>query len=143
MFPYLLILFTVVPALELVLLIEVGRHIGSINTLLVIVLTGILGASLARYQGFLVLNKIQTNLGKGHLPSEELMDGLMILVGGIVLLTPGFATDALGFMLLIPLTRTAIKKLVRKRMEDMIRKGQIVQVNQFQTRDDGYTDIDI
>ena len=143
MFPYMLILFTVIPAFELMLLIEVGSHIGSFNTLLVIILTGVVGASLARFQGFMVLNKIQYNLNHGKLPNDELMDGLMILVGGIVLLTPGFMTDALGFFLLIPVTRTMIKTIVKKRMEAMVKKGQASYTYRSQPKDDGYIDIDI
>lgn len=127
MFPYLLLLFTVVPAVELIILIEVGSYIGSLNTLLLILLTGVVGAALARLQGFIVIRKIQNNLNGGNLPSAELLDGLMILVGGIVLLTPGFVTDALGFVLLIPFTRNIIKRLVRRKMEEMLRNGQIVQ----------------
>ena len=144
MFPYLLLLFTVVPAVELMILIEVGTYIGSLNTILLIVLTGILGASLARLQGFIVIRKIQTSLNAGNLPSAELLDGLMILVGGIVLLTPGFVTDAIGFMLLIPLTRALIKKLVRGKMEDMIRNGQVMHYRSGGPRQkSGYDDIDI
>ena len=120
MFGYLVLLFTVLPAIELVLLIEIGSNIGAGNTLFIIIFTGVLGAYLARLQGFLVLRKIQDSLNQGIMPSAELMDGLMILVGGIVLLTPGFITDAFGFLLLIPLTRTVIKKLFAKKFEDMI-----------------------
>ncbi|MCD4780998.1 MAG: membrane protein FxsA [Candidatus Omnitrophica bacterium] len=129
MFANLVLLFTVVPAIELVLLIKVGSYIGAINTLLIIVFTGVLGAYLARMQGFIVLQKIQKNINKGVMPSEELMDGVMILIGGIVLLTPGFITDFIGFSLLIPLTRLVIKKYLRVHIENMIRRGQIVQVN--------------
>lgn len=148
MFPYLLLLFTIVPAVELVILIEVGSHIGSMNTILVIILTGALGAYLARLQGFIVLRKIQESLNSGNLPSSEVLDGLMILVGGITLLTPGFVTDTIGFLLLIPLTRSVIKKLVRHRMEEMLRKGQIVHFRsgdprQGPRRGPGYDDIDI
>ena len=142
MFPYLLLLFTVVPAIELMILIEVGSHIGSLNTILLILLTGVLGASLARLQGFIVVRKIQTSLNGGNLPSGELLDGLMILVGGITLLTPGFVTDTLGFLLLIPFTRNLIKGLVRHKMEDMLRKGQIVQFrSRGQGGRSGYDDI--
>lgn len=146
MFGILVLLFTVIPAFELVLLIKIGTHIGAINTLMIIILTGILGASLARFQGFLVIRKIQENLNKGIMPSAELIDGLMILVGGIVLLTPGFITDALGFLLLIPLTRSIIKALVKTKFEAMIREGTLVQTTGFsQTRypDDDYNDIDV
>jgi len=115
---YLLLLFTVVPAVELALLIKVGTFIGVSSTLTLIILTGIVGASLAKMQGFLVLSKIQQSLDRGVMPNNELIDGVMILVGGIVLLTPGFITDALGFFLLLPPTRALIKTIVLSRMKD-------------------------
>ena len=143
MFGYLILLFTVLPALELALMIKIGTHIGVANTLLVIILTGVLGASLARLQGFLVLRAIQDNLNQGIMPSAELMDGLMILVGGIVLLTPGFITDTLGFILLIPWTRSVIKRWLARKFEEMIARGQIVTMSTQRRPDDHYDDIDI
>ncbi len=143
MFAPLFLLFTIVPAVELALLIEVGGNIGAANTILIIILTGVLGAYMARLQGFIILSKIQNNLKQGIMPNSELMDGLMVLVGGIVLLTPGFITDALGFVLLFPLTRSIIKKLFKSRFEGMIQKKQGVQFNSFEKKDTHYDDIDI
>lgn len=143
MFPYLIILFTVVPAIELLILIEVGSHIGALNTVLLIILTGVVGASLARMQGFIVLNKIKSSLERGQLPSTELLDGLMILTGGIVLLTPGFVSDAMGILLLIPFTRAIIKLFVQKKMEQMIKTGQAVHIHSRTNAQQNYDDIDI
>lgn len=143
MFGYFILLFTVLPALELALLIKIGSHIGVGSTLLILIFTGILGAYLARLQGFLVFRKIQDNLGRGIMPSVELLDGAMILAGGILLLTPGFITDTLGLCLLIPWTRFLMKKLISKKIEEMIKKGQIVAPAQRQRPNDGYTDINI
>ena len=143
MLGYLILLFTVLPALELALLIKVGTYIGAGNTILVVIVTGVLGAYLARLQGFLVLRRIQANLNRGILPDDQLMDGLMILAGGIALLTPGFITDILGLLLLVPWTRALIKKWCRNKFEDMLRKGQIVTVTPFRHPTDGYDDIDI
>lgn len=146
---YLILLFTIIPAVELAILIKVGTIIGVTNTMLLIIFTGVLGAALARYQGFTVLNSIQNELNRGIMPSHQLIDGLMILVGGIVLLTPGFVTDALGFTLLIPWTRSLIKALVQRKMEQMIREGQVVTFGSWTGEDDsgrgpgGYDDIDI
>ena len=120
MFGYLIILFTVLPAIELAVLINVGSHIGAGNTILLIILTGVAGAYLARLQGFIVFEKIQTQLSSGKMPSEEMIDGLMIFCGGVLLLTPGFITDALGFLLLIPITRNLIKKVIRKKFNKTI-----------------------
>jgi UPF0716 protein FxsA len=143
MFGYLVLLFTIVPAVELWLLIEIGSNIGAGNTILIIILTGVLGAYLARIQGFLVLQKIQNDLNRGHLPNSEMVDGLMILLGGIVLLTPGFITDAFGFILLIPWTRSLIKIWCNRKFEEMIRRGQIVTLTPFSKPGNHYDDIDI
>ena len=143
MFGYLVLLFTILPAIELALLIKIGSNIGVGNTLFIIIFTGILGAYLARLQGFLVLRKIQDDLNRGCMPNDQLTDGLMILVGGIVLLTPGFITDVFGFLLLIPWTRTLIKKWSRKKFEEMIARGQITTFTPLNRTNDHYDDIDI
>jgi UPF0716 protein FxsA len=140
---YFFLLFTVLPALELVLLIKVGSRVGAGNTLLVLICTGILGSYLTRLQGFLILRKIQDSLSRGIMPSVELLDGAMILVGGVLLLTPGFITDILGFCLLIPWTRPLIRKLIRRKFEAMTARGQPAASARRRRPDNGYTDIDI
>lgn len=119
MFIRLLAVFIVIPLIELVILIKVGSYIGLWPTILIVVLTGIVGASLARYQGFIIINKIRSDVASGRVPAKELIDGLLVLIGGIVLLTPGFLTDICGFVLLIPLTRNLIKGFVRSHFEKM------------------------
>ena len=114
-------LFTVVPAIELFLLIKLGSVIGAGNTILLIIVTGVTGAQLARFQGFGVLQRIQLDLEKGVMPTEEMINGVLILVGGILLLTPGIITDILGFLLLVPFSRSLIKALVRSRLKDAVR----------------------
>ena len=131
MFIYLILLFTVLPALELTLLIKVGSHIGVFNTLSIVVLTGVAGAYLARIQGVAAFSKIQSNLNKGNLPSDAMTDGLMIFAGGIVLLTPGLITDSIGFLLLIPWTRALLKTWVSRKFKDMVDRGQVVTVKKF------------
>ena len=126
MFLNLILLFTILPALELAILIRVGANIGASNTILIIILTGVAGAYLARIQGFTVLRNIQKNLEKGNMPTEEMLDGLMIFCGGVVLLTPGFLTDAMGFLLLIPMTRSLIKYWARKKIKQSFQNGSIV-----------------
>ena len=143
MFVYLVLLFTILPAVELALLIKIGSNIGLGNTLFIIIFTGVLGAYLARLQGFLVLQKIQTDLNRGIMPNDQLIDGLMILVGGVVLLTPGFITDTIGFLLLFPWARTLIKKWSRKKFEEMIAREQVVTFTPFNRTDNHYDDIDI
>lgn len=120
MFIRLLVVFTVIPLIELIILVKVGSYIGLWPTILIVVLTGIVGASLARYQGFIIINKIRSDVSSGRVPARELIDGLLVLIGGIVLLTPGFITDICGFFLLIPFTRNLIKGFVRSRFERMV-----------------------
>jgi len=120
MFYRLLLLFTIVPFVELIVLIEVGKQIGTITTLIIIILTGILGASLARAQGFLVMSRIRDDLSIGKIPADALIDGLLILIGAIVLLTPGFLTDIIGFLLLIPVTRATLREPLRRYFKNKI-----------------------
>lgn len=125
MFIRLLILFTLVPILELYVLLEIGSLIGTMATVALIFLTGIAGAYLARVQGFSLVNKIQSEMNQGRVPKGELLDGAMILVGGVLLLTPGFCTDLLGFSLLVPLTRDLYKGFISRWLEKMMTSGQI------------------
>lgn len=125
MFIKLLILFTFIPILEIIVLIEAGRQIGVMSTISLVILTGIAGAFLARSQGFELMMRIQSDLQAGRVPAEELFDGAMILAGGVVLLTPGFCTDLIGFMLLTPVTRSYIKKWLRRWIEKKVARGEI------------------
>jgi len=110
MFFRLLLLFTVVPLVELGLLIQLGRVIGLGPTIAIVLLTGIAGASLARWQGLATLRRVQVEMAAGRVPADALVDGLLILVAGAVLLTPGLLTDTFGFFLLIPPTRAAVRR---------------------------------
>ncbi|MFK5925279.1 MAG: FxsA family protein [Desulfuromusa sp.] len=125
MFIKLLIVFTLVPIIELYVLIEAGRQIGVGATIGMIFITGIAGAYLARSQGFNLINRIQTDLNQGRIPAEEIMDGALILAGGLLLLTPGFCTDLFGFCLLTPITRQFIKPWLKKWLDLKIRRGEI------------------
>ncbi len=116
MFARLLILFTVVPLIELALLIKLGNLIGLWPTILIVIATGVLGAALARSQGTRAVGAIRAELAQGRAPTENLINGLLILVGGVVLLTPGLLTDLLGFSLLVPFTRDWFKKELRNRL---------------------------
>jgi len=122
-FTKLLILFVIVPVTELYILIEVGKKIGSLTIIGVIILTGIIGAYLVKNQGFIILKKIQNDLNEGIMPGDSLIQGAIILVGGILLLTPGFATDILGFVFLIPISRNVVKKYLLKWLKGKIKEG--------------------
>jgi len=125
MFIRLLILFTCIPLLELYVLIEAGRQIGLAATILLVLMTGIAGAWLARTQGIDVLQRIQIQMAQGEMPGPVLMDGVMILVGGLLLLTPGFCTDLLGFTFLVPFTRIFWRDLLASWAKKNIEQGNI------------------
>jgi len=122
-FTKLLILFVIVPVTELYILIEVGKKIGSLTTIGIIILTGIIGAYLVKSQGFMILRKIQNDLNEGIMPGDSLIQGAIILAGGILLLTPGFVTDIVGFIFLIPVSRNIIKKYLLKWLKGKIKEG--------------------
>jgi len=119
------LLFVVVPLLELILLIEVGRWVGLWPTIALVVGTGAAGAALARAQGLKTLWAFQKSSSSGQLPSQALQDGLAILVGGAFLLTPGLLTDLAGFLLLIPPTRRWIQRRVRQALIRRLEDGRI------------------
>ena len=109
--------FTIIPIIEIYLLIEIGSVFGALTAVTLVILTGFLGAFLARMQGLQTLYRIQESLREGRMPSGELLDALLIIIAGLVLLTPGFLTDSAGFLLLIPATRNAIKNWLRRQIE--------------------------
>ena len=109
--------FTIIPIIEIYLLIEIGSMFGALTAVTLVILTGFLGAFLARMQGLQTLYRIQNSLREGRMPSGELLDALLIVIAGLVLLTPGFLTDSAGFLLLIPATRNFIKYWLRRQIE--------------------------
>jgi len=122
-FTKLLILFVIIPVTELYILIEVGKKIGGLTTIGVIILTGIIGTYLVKSQGFMILRKIQNDLNEGIMPGDSLIQGAIILAGGILLLTPGFVTDILGFIFLMPVSRNILKKYLLKWLKGKIKEG--------------------
>ena len=108
----LFLLFTLVPIVELALLIELGSHIGSLTT--VALVSGAAGAALARSQGLLVFQRLRSSIGQGQSPGDALIDGVLILAGGLLLLTPGILTDGLGFSALLPPSRRLIRSALKR-----------------------------
>ncbi|WP_433743616.1 FxsA family protein [Falsibacillus pallidus] len=115
---YLFLFLIIVPALEIWLFILAGSHFGVWSTIGLIILTGILGAYFAKQQGISAIHRVQESLKAGRAPGDAIIDGVCILAGAIFLITPGFITDTIGFLLLIPASRGFIKpfilKLIRK-----------------------------
>lgn len=117
MFFKLFLIFTLLPVSELAILIKVGAVIGTLNTVLLVIGTALAGAFLVRMEGINVIYRFQQNLREGVFPAEEIFDGALLLVAGAVLVTPGFMTDILGLLLVLPPSRTVIKELIRRYVE--------------------------
>jgi len=109
--------FTIIPVSEIYILIAIGGQIGILPSIGLVILNGIVGASLARSQGLQTLGRIRDSFQQGVVPGEELLNALLIAIAGIVLLTPGFLTDAAGLFLLIPATRTLCREWLKRRIE--------------------------
>jgi UPF0716 protein FxsA len=118
MFGKLFLLFAVVPVAEIYVLVSVGSVIGVLPTVALVLLTALAGAHLARMQGLSVMLRIRENLAQGFMPAEELLDGLLIFLAGMVLLTPGFLTDIAGLLILLPATRNMFKRWLRKKFDE-------------------------
>jgi UPF0716 protein FxsA len=120
MFGRLFLLFTLVPALELYLLVKIGGQIGTERTIAIIIITGVIGAYLARREGTRVWMEVQRKLSQGVMPGDELIGALLILIAGALLVTPGFLTDIAGFSLLIPPLRKQVVQILKKRFAGSI-----------------------
>jgi UPF0716 protein FxsA len=132
-FRILLLFFLVVPFVEIYLLLQVGGIIGAVPTIFLVVLTAVIGAWLLRQQGFATLQRFQASLAQGALPAYEMIEGPILLLGGILLLTPGFVTDIMGFACLIPQLR---RKIARYAIEKhLIQAGGPFQPTQSANRD--------
>ncbi|MBG9943624.1 FxsA family protein [Brevibacillus formosus] len=125
MFRFFAILFVVAFGLELWGLITIGSWIGGWNTVMLVILTGILGAWLAKQQGMQVFRMVQHQLSRGQMPTDSLIDGVLILIGGILLLLPGFVTDVIGLVFLIPYTRMIIRHLLKRWLWNFISSGRV------------------
>ena len=119
------LLFVVTPLVELAILIYLGTIIGALYTISIVLITGIVGAILARTQGLATLSRIRSSLEQGILPSNELFHGALIVVGGILLITPGMITDLVGFAVLIPKTRSIIIGWLSVLIQRKIQRGDI------------------
>jgi UPF0716 protein FxsA len=114
------VLFILVPILEFTVLIEIGRRIGTVYTLILVFGAGIAGAILAKMEGLRILGRIQDDLRSGIMPAEQLFDGLLVLIAGVLLITPGFLSDVAGLLLLFPPARYPIKMLLRRLVRQWI-----------------------
>ncbi|MCG7405856.1 membrane protein FxsA [Paenibacillus sp. ACRRX] len=128
---WLLVVLTVIPALEIYGFILMSGWVGGWNTLLLILLTGVIGAVVARYEGRQVLKDAQQQMQAGQVPGRVMIDGLCILAGGVLLITPGFFSDIIGFTLVFPLTRPIYRHYLLKWIEKKMKNGDIITFRRF------------
>jgi UPF0716 protein FxsA len=117
--------FTLIPFLEIYLLIKIGSYIGAFNTVMIVILTGFLGALLARYQGLQTILRVRESLNRGQIPASEMLDALLIFLAGVVLITPGFLTDIAGLIILIPRTRSLFKVWIQRKFTQWINQNRV------------------
>ena len=121
----LFLIFTLIPFVEIYLLIKIGSHLGAFNTVVIVIITGLLGAYLAKMEGLQTMIRLREALMRGETPAGQIFDALLILIAGIVLITPGFLTDIAGILILIPQTRLILKKWLRKKCDEWVTKRQV------------------
>lgn len=138
MFFKFLLLFILVPLIELYFLLEISQFIGVFTTVLIIIFTGAAGVSIAKRQGYQVVSNIRSTLNSGKMPTDDLISALLILIGGVTLLTPGFLTDITGFLLILPGSRDLIASVVKKYFLKYVKenKVEVHYGNQFNQRKD-------
>lgn len=121
----LILLFTLLPFVDLVLLLKISEHIGFKYTLLIIIATGFIGAYFSKKEGRYIIAKIKFDISQGKMPADELMGGLCVIVGGAFLLAPGLITDALGFFLVLPITRDLFINIIKNKFKKMLTEGNV------------------
>jgi UPF0716 protein FxsA len=134
----LFLLFTLIPLIELYLLIRIGELVGVWVTVGLVILTGALGAALARYEGLRVLGRVREEWRQGRVPTQDLLDGLLILIAGAVLLTPGLLTDCFGFFILSPPGRRLIRRALSRAAERRFGRSRpgVIDVEWYRDRID-------
>ncbi len=123
MFPVILILFITIPMIEIFLFLQVGSIIGVLATIVLVILTAVIGSYMLRDQGMRTLFSARQSMQQGQMPTNQMAQGLILVFGGALLLTPGFMTDVFGFLCLFPLTRQAIIKLAQRKFSGQVFQG--------------------
>ena len=121
----LFLLFTIIPLIELYFLIKIGGAIGALNTIVLILATAFFGSILVRWQGLKTMQQIMSQISQNIVPAEEMVDAVLIFVGGVMLITPGVITDFLALFLVFPYTRTIFKRWLRRKFDRMVASENI------------------
>ncbi|MCB1757010.1 MAG: FxsA family protein [Gammaproteobacteria bacterium] len=137
MFPFIFILFIAVPIVEIAVLIKVGSALGVWTTIALVILTAVVGTMMLRAQSLSTLRSVQGKLDAGELPATQLLEGVALLIGGVLLLTPGFITDAFGFFCLLPPTRRWLISRVLAKSSILVMQGRRVDTKGRSTSETG------
>lgn len=130
-FRLLVLTIIIVPIVEIWGILQVGHWVGAWPTILLIVATGVIGGYLAKRQGLQTLRLVQLQIEQRQMPGEAILDGICILIGGLMLLIPGFFTDAIGFVLLLPWTRGIVKLWLKRWFNHLIRSGKFITIRRY------------
>lgn len=114
--PILFVLFIIVPIIELAIIIQVGQVVGVGWTLVALIAMSLIGAALVKAEGLRAWRRVREALAEARMPAEEVVDGALVLLGGALMLTPGFLTDGLGLLLVVPMTRGVLNRTIRGRV---------------------------
>jgi UPF0716 protein FxsA len=117
--------FTIIPVTEIIIYVQLGQYIGVLPTLVLILGTGAAGVILTRQQGFYILAKVKEELRMGSVPGNQLLEGLLVLIGAVLLITPGLLTDITGFIVLFPFTRVYIREILKRKLRKWVNEGKI------------------
>ena len=123
-----ILFFIAMTLVEIAVLIKVVNHVGMLNAILIIIGTGVIGTVMMRIQGFVILQKISERLNRGAMPNAEVLDGLLMFVGGVCLIAPGIIGDVIGFILLIPWARLLLRKLLAFVIKSRFDRGQTITI---------------
>ncbi len=135
------IAFIVLPLVEIYVIVQVGSAIGALNTIGLLLLVSIFGVWLAKHQGFWVLRRLRDQLDAGRMPTNELIDAGLVLVGAILLIFPGFVTDVFGLLLLLPPTRAVARTVVKRRFQLQVYGGPLMRPNDRRPPPDDVIDV--
>lgn len=138
----LLALFIIVPLVELVILIQIGKLIGTWDTIFLIIITGIVGAFLAKLEGLKVYRDLQNDILNFKMPANKIIDGVLVLIGGLLLLTPGILTDIFGLSLIIPITRKFYRSYIKSKIAVKFKNNRPNPVNATKQIESHIIDID-
>jgi UPF0716 protein FxsA len=136
--PLLVLLFIVVPLVELYVIIQVGQEIGALPTIAILIADSILGAALWRSQGRAVWRRFNLALSEGRPPAREVLDGVLVIFGGALLLTPGFISDVFGLLLLLPPTRGLVRRVIVRRFSSRLFVGALGHMPRARRRGPAY-----